>query len=246
MVVGGEGTPGEQFARRIERGHNAEAFRSHKAVSFDMQLSFATKPVLDATITMLTNSGKVLVTRRSDSARVVFNGTDVLIYPAGAPWPRARFDVLTWAYFFAAPYKLSDPGTRLELLGLHPLEGDSCSAARLTFGTGIGDAPKDWYIVYRDQATDRLRGMAYIVTYGKEFEEANANPHAITYSQYREVDGVPVAGSWEFRDWSMEQGVTGQRGEASISNLRFIDGEVDSLFHLPPGAEHVALSLGSQ
>ena len=30
-----------------------------------------------------------------------------------------------------------------------------------------GDAPRDWYILYRDPQSDRLRAMAYIVTYGK-------------------------------------------------------------------------------
>ena len=216
-------SPAALFIEEIREAHHASAFFSHEAIAFDLNLSFGGKARLNGTVTMLTNSTKVLL-ERDDGAAVLYDGTDVYISPSGADWPRARFDVLTWMYFFAAPYKLDDPGTEMEMLGRLPLEGDSSQAGRLTFGSEIGDAPDDWYIVYKDDSTNLIRAMAYIVTYGKtEEESAKAEPHAIVYSDYREVEGFPFAHRWTFTNWSREEGVSGERGAAEISNIRFVE-----------------------
>ena len=230
------------FVAKIKNAHKAPEFFAQKAVAFDIKLAFAGKPRLTGTITMMTNSTKVLV-EKENGDRVLYDGSDVLLYPADADWPRARFDVLTWSWFFAAPYKLDDPGTHWTSLGRLPFdETDSAEAEQLTFGDGIGDAPDDWYIVYRDEATSLMKGTAYVVTYGKSAEEqSKAEPHALTYHNYKEFAGILFATRWLFRDWSKEAGVSGQRGEASISNVRFIDNP-ETTFQLPADAKNVPLA----
>ena len=232
------------FVAKIKNAHRASEFFAHKAIAFDIDLSFGGKPRLNGTVTMMTNSTKVLV-ENDNGDRVLYNGSDVRLYPSDAEWPRARFDVLTWSWFFAAPYKLDDPGTHWESLGRLPFdETDSADAERLTFGDGIGDAPDDWYIIYRDETTNLIKGTAYIVTYGKSAEDkGKAEPHAITYHDYKEFAGIPFATRWLFQDWSKEAGVSGERGEAVISNVRFIDNP-DTQFQLPTDAKSVPLAGG--
>lgn len=234
-------TPEEHFTSDLSKAHHAGEFHGHAAASFDIRLSFGGKERLVGTVTMLTNSTKVLV-EREDGGKVLYDGKDVLMSPADAEWPRARFDVLTWAYFFAVPYKLQDPGTRWELLGRRPVRGtDSATAAKLTFVSGTGDAPDDWYILYANDSTGLLECMAYIVTFGKTSEESQeAEPHAIAYNDYGIVDGVPVAGRWNFTNWDMAEGISGERGEALISNIRFFD-DTDGIFSLPEDALPVPL-----
>lgn len=232
------------FVAKIKSAHKAAEFFAHNAVAFDINLVFGGKPRLVGTVTMMTNSTKVLV-EKENGDRVLYDGSNVLLHPADAEWPRARFDVLTWSWFFAAPYKLDDPGTHWTSLGKLPFDGvDSAEAERLTFGEGIGDAPDDWYIVYSDEVSSMMKGVAYIVTYGKSAEEkAKAEPHAITYHHYKEFAGIPFATRWLFQDWSKEGGVSGERGEATISNVRFIDNP-DSIFQLPADAKNVPLVSG--
>ena len=229
------------FIAPIKAAHHTSEFLKHPAVAFDFNLVFGGKSRLNGTITMMTNSTKVLV-QREDGAQLLYDGKGVFLHPADAAWPRARFDALTWSYFFAVPYKLDDPGTRWNPLGRLPLEGsDSAEAQMLTFGENIGDAPDDWYIVYRADSSDLIRAMAYVVTYGKSAEEAaDAEPHAIVYEDYKEFSGVPFATRWLFRNWNMREGVSGERGEATISNVRFIE-DPGSIFEMPSDASEVPL-----
>ena len=52
----------------------------------------------------------------------------------------------------------------------------------MTFDRGIGDAPDDWYVVYKDNNSDLLAALVYIVTGGgTSVEVAEEDPHTITY-----------------------------------------------------------------
>lgn len=219
-------TPEAAFVQAMQTAHEAEQWDAAEAVAFDLVLRFGGAERLRGTFTMLTSTGQIRFDR-ADGATVLFDGEDVFVSPADAEWPRARFDVLTWSYFFAAPYKFDDSGTVWtlhddEILGETPADTATYEVARLTFAAGTGDAPDDWYRVYRDPTTGLLRAMAYIVTYGQSVEEANAEPHAITYADYAPVDGVPVARSWGFWMWTEADGLGEQLGSADIANVRFV------------------------
>ena len=79
-----------------------------------------------------------------------------------------------------------------------------------------------WYIIYQSE-DQKLAAAAYIVTLNKEVQTAEANPHAIKYHDYKMVDGVPFATKWTFHNWSKENGIEDEIGEAKISNIEFIN-----------------------
>lgn len=119
--------------------------------------------------------------------------------------------------------KLDDPGANLVVQQPRPLDGKPHETAKLTFDAGVGDAPDDWYILYRDPESHLLKAMAYIVTYGKSVEEANKEPHAITYHDFEEVEGVKIPMTWKFWLWSEEKGVHGdQLGAVRLSTVKFV------------------------
>ena len=87
------------------------------------------------------------------------------------------------------PFKLDDAGTTLRPMDEAALDARDDAAmrrAKLTFGTGVGDSPDDWYILYLND-DDTLAAAAYTVTYGKTVAEAEADPHAIVYNNVVDV-----------------------------------------------------------
>ncbi|MEH0155863.1 hypothetical protein V6R21_17085 [Limibacter armeniacum] len=204
----------------LETAHNRSDFYKQPAISFDLTLYFGDKKRLEGKVKMLTNSTKIRIDK-TDSTSLVYDGDKVYITPASAKYDGARFDIFTWAYFFAAPFKFSDPGTHWEMLENEELNEKAYSVGLLTFGDNVGDTPDDWYRVYIDTADNTLFGMAYIVTYGKDETKANEDPHAITYENYESVDGVPIAQKWKFWEWREGKGITKQLGEADIKNVQF-------------------------
>ncbi len=228
------------YVRSIEEAHGLDAWSSKDTVSARIEITFGGNPALDARMTFTPSMSKVRLDQ--GEASVIWDGETAWVTPADAEFPRARFHVLTWPYFLAAPMKLRDPGTRLELLGAKSVETELHDAARLTFGEGVGDTPEDWYVLYRHPQTSRLEGMAYVVTYGTTVEDANQEPHAILYDDFQDVEGVAIPTTWEFRLWSEEKaGVYGDPlGEAKLSDVRFVTPE-EGTFQVPEDAREEPL-----
>ena len=229
-------SPAMQFPIAIENAHKKDEFLKHKAVQFDIALIFGGNERLNAKITTLTNSGKIKIEKK-DSSSLVFDGDKAWIAPAAKNYEGARFDMFTWQYFFALPFKLTDNGTNWEMPEQRIMDSSKVNSAKLTFGENVGDAPDDWYVIY--QAEDKkLAAAAYIVTLNREVSTAEANPHAINYHNYETVDRVPFATKWTFHNWSQENGIENEIGEARISNIKFVDPE-DGFFKAPENAEEV-------
>lgn len=225
------------FAENIEEAHNKTAFRNKEAVSFDIVLEFGGKTRLDGKVSMTTNSTKVRLDRKN-GVSVIYDGNKVAITPDTAAIGNSRFDVFTWQYFFAMPFKLTDAGTVWEEEKMLKLDSTKLETAKLSFESSIGDSPDDWYVVYKDPETERLKAAAYIVTFNKEQQKAEENPHAIVYSSYKMVDNVAFATQWSFHNWNSEEGLGEKLGEATISNIRFFDPE-NEYFKIPENSKPV-------
>ena len=210
------------FAASIEKTHGMEAWESKDFLRGDMVVDFGGKTIIDGSFTMTPSMGEVVIEQNAGPTVTYIDGKS-WVTPNADAFPRARFHVLTWPYFLAAPFKLQDPGTKLEPMEDMPYNGVDYETAKLSFGAGVGDAPEDWYILYKHPEYDRLDAMAYIVTYSKPQEEAEKKPHAIVYEDYQVVDGVPLPMTWKFYNWSEEQSIYGDPiGEVTLSSLSFL------------------------
>ncbi len=231
----------DHYIQTVEQAHKKEGFLKHKAISFKINIVFGGKQHLDGKITMLTNSTKIRIDK-NDESKLIYDGEKVFLCPVEANDKGARFDMFTWTYFFGLPYKLSDPGTKWEMQQDRNLNDKIHSTAKLTFDDGIGDAPDDWYIIYTDPGSKILQAAAYIVTFGSEgdISKAESDPHAIYYKDFIEVDGIPFATKWEFYGWTEEKGITDPLGEATITDITFLENE-GILFETPENSKEIKL-----
>jgi hypothetical protein len=224
------------YVATVEEAHQYDAFTDKGAVQFDIVLLFGGTERLNGTITALSNSTKARIDYK-DGRTLIYDGDKV--YAADAENSSSkRFAAYTWPYFFLFPYKMSDAGTNWNPYEQNTLNGESYNTQKLTFEAGTGDDPEDWYITYANPETNLIEVAAYIVTAGKTRAEAEEDPHAISYHNYKEVAGIPIAHAWKFWSWRTEKGLTEQLGEATLSNVRFVEAD-DALFAQPEG--YVAL-----
>ena len=218
------------FITLIEKAHNKNAFFRHKAVAFDIEVSWGGKTTLKATLTSQTNSGKIKLAFENGAA-VYFQDKEVYLYPAAADYKRARFDILTWHYFFFAPFKLRDNGVSVTADIDRLNDGRAFPTAKMTFANGTGDSPDDWYILYRNPQSNQLAGMSYIVTFGGKKPD-EATPNAITYNDWISLDGVSFPTKWQFTEWHEAKGFTKVKGEAHIRNIRWLE-NTEGVFDVP-------------
>lgn len=225
----------EGFAAPIERAHSAEIWRQKEAFQSGIVVRFGENRIVE---------GRMLTTPSMSRTRLelvsgplaIWDGEDVWVSPRGGDFPEARFHALTWPYFLSAPTKLGDPGARIAPTGSRELRGESFETAKLSFDARVGDTPDDWYVLYRNPESGRLAAMAYVVTFGKSLAEAQKEPHAITYDQYVDVEGVPIPTKWTFWMWSEEEGIQREPiGDVTLENPAFVPFE-ESLFKVPEDA----------
>lgn len=207
---------------QIEEAHHKSAFLSQKTIQFNIDLVFGGKTRLKGVITTETNSSAALITLDNGN-KILVDGKDVVTNYAIKQPKKVRFDAYTWTYFFLFPYKLSDEGSQWSEQSVLKMNSELYNSQKLTFKPNVGDAPDDWYIVYSNQNTNLIDYAAYIVTANKTTEQAEKDPHAIQYSNYKLVNNIPIAHKWTFWQWNLKQGVTKEIGNANITNVHFLE-----------------------
>ncbi len=215
---------------KIEKAHNKENFTASKAIEFEIVLSFGGKERLNGKMTLATNSsaGKI---EYATGKTLLYNSSGIFHSDSMGTDGKLKFAAYTWSYFFLFPYKLSDPGTNWKKKTLPVLREGQHNGYQLTFDSGIGEAPDDWYKIYANSKNNLIDVAAYIVTENKSKAKAEEDPHAIKYSDYRTINDVPIAHNWSFWGWTQDSALTEQLGEATLSNVQFVD--VDKSFFEP-------------
>ncbi len=180
------------------------------------------KVALEGTMTIEPASGRTRIDLQGEGT-LVFDGVDGWVSPPDLKLPQARFHLRTWPYFLSAPWKLCDPGASMTPGPKRKLKGVEYDTGKVTFASGVGDTPDDWYVVYCDPKSHTLKALAYIVTYGSSVEEAKAKPHVAVYEKCTIVDGLHIPSKLTFWNWNEEEGSTGESiGNASFDNIQFV------------------------
>lgn len=215
-----ENTTPQTFTEKLESAHHKTDFLANDIIQFDMVLKFRGTERLNGTLILNTSSENGII-REKNGDEIIFKKDKVYYKDRDSLNAESvRFKAYTWPYFFLYPYKLTDPGTKWEDYSNKHLNDDLYLAEKLSFESGTGDSPDDWYVTYADTSTHLVYAAAYIVTFGASQDEAEEDPHAIVYENYKDVNGIPLSHSWTFWAWRDGQ-LTEQLGEAELSNFSF-------------------------
>lgn len=87
-----------------------------------------------------------------------------------------KFWALTPLYFLGQPFVLSGEGVNLELLPEKVYKDKKQDVVKVTFDSGTGDAPDDYYILYFGQDSHKLAAIRYIVSYPEYFKDGGHAP----------------------------------------------------------------------
>lgn len=213
----------KKFTSSIEKKHQKELFLSKKYISYNIDVKFGGGQHLLGKITQETGGGKIKI-EKTTGAVIIFDGTNV--YAKGVPTNAlvgARFDIFTWSYFLGLSYKLNDQGTIWSDFHKNKWGNDNLDTGKLSFSSGTGDAPDDWYVIYKNPKNDVLEGAAYIVSFGKGKEKAEKEPHAIKYNSYQTIENISIATNWTFHMWSLKEGYKEEIGNVQLSNILFTE-----------------------
>lgn len=234
----------EGLVHEIAEAHGEQSLYAMPALTTDVTVRFLGRPFLDARMTYEAASGRVRLDY-ADGGVAVFDGQDAWVSGlSGEAVGMARFHLLTWPYFLAAPWKLDDPGAHATPASTAALRGEVKATTRVTFEPGVGDTPDDWYVVYADPASKELDALAYVVTFGTSLEEAAAEPHVATYEEWTTVDGLRLPTRLAFWNWDEQEGLWGASiGTAVFAHQRFAPAPAHT-FTPPPDAQRVDLPAG--
>lgn len=210
------------FVSDIEAAHNKSEIFKHEVICYNLDLTFGTR---NSKMKIFTtpNTSAIRVDKSNGVSTIMLDGA-IYTNADSTDWNREKFGVYTYQYFFMAPYKFSDKGTVWKKLEPMEMLDSTTNRAMLTFETGTGDAPDDWYIVHSDQKTNMVNYIGYIVTGGgASIEEAEKSAHAIGYTDYQHVSGIPIAQKWGFYNYKKTDGLGDKIGEATIENVIMMD-----------------------
>ncbi|WP_115868806.1 DUF6503 family protein [Marinoscillum furvescens] len=135
--------------------------------------------------------------------RYGWDGRDAWVFPDTAELPvNPRFWSMTPFYFVGLPFVLADEGTQYEQLEPQQLNGRNYDLVKVTYTSGTGDAPDDFYIIYIDQQTSKMGALRYIVTYPGFFPNGGHSPEKIMILKgLQEVDGIWLATGYDTHWW---------------------------------------------
>jgi len=145
----------------------------------------------------------------------------------------AKFLINLQFYFFAMPFVLGDDGVNLASMPDQEIAGKTFKVIKATFGTDVGVAPEDQYIVFVDPATRQMEYLLYSVTY---FNPDNAEKYgALHYHTWQEVGGLKLPHKATRYSWNSEEQMLGDaRGEKVFSQVRLSKEKPDPSTFAPP------------
>ena len=210
------------FVLSLEKAHNATEYRKRENVRFEITANIADMENHRATITMSTTAHDVKI-ETEDAPSFVYEESRSSFVEDSIMHNFKRLRSFAWAHFFSLPKRLRNHDVRVEKFkGTNQLGGESYKvrAIRLEPKPGF-DNLFEWYVVYVDRNTGLLRYAAYALPEQMNLSE-NVVSHAVEYSDYRNIEGIPIAHTWTFWEWSPESGLGKKLGNAKLENVDFL------------------------
>ncbi|GEQ85872.1 hypothetical protein ULMS_13800 [Patiriisocius marinistellae] len=165
-----------------------------------------------------------------------FDGNDawLLENEKGSYEGNARFYHNLMFYFYAMPFVLADDGITYTDLPETEIDGEKYKGIKISYGTDVGDSPKDEYALYFDPSTNQMVWLGYTVTYNQG--EKSDKWSFIKYDKWQKVNGLmlPEKLTW----YNVENGLpTSERKDMLFSKVTATETILENkIFARPQGA----------
>ena len=205
-------------ARMIAAHGGLDKWRSAPTVSFEDVLQPPKGPPLTSRVSVEQRSRRAYLDFPGMGARMAWDGEKAWSENWQGPFPPRFFALLSY-YFLNLPWLAADPGVNLGEPGTGSLWNDPTEyiTVKMTFEPGVGDTPDDYYILYIDPNSYRLRAAELRVTYADILPpEVDAIEEIAVYDRFTIVEGLVVPtkcsiygkdrsplASLEWRNWSL-------------------------------------------
>jgi len=147
-----------------------------------------------------------------------------------------RFWALTPFYFVGVPFVIADQGIQLAYEGEITFEGNTYHQIKVNFGSQVGDAPDDFYVLYIDAKTFRVGGLRYIVSYPGYYEKGKHSPEKhMTYYGEQIIDGILFPESIKTYAWNGKMPQE-HMVDITISDVGFRANTASEYFYAPEGS----------
>lgn len=180
------------------------------------------------------HSRKVLV--EGEKRTIGFDGKDVWVVPDSLT-NGARFYHNLYFYFYAMPFVLGDPGISYEEVGDKELFGMNLNGIKISYGDGVGDSPKDNYILYVDKTSNTMKALMYTVTF--KSQETSDKFNLIKYDEWQEVEGILLPKKLQWYNYKNDS-VGEMRNEVLFSEVMLSKSKPDEKVFLKPEGAGIA------
>ena len=149
-----------------------------------------------------------------------------------------KFWALTPIYFLGQPFILDGEGVNLELLTQKLYKEKNNDVVKVTFDSGTGDAPDDYYVLYFDADSHQLSVIRYIVSYPAYFKDGGHLPEKfMDLSDYKTVGGITFPTLYKTH-WLAENEQPGEYiTKIEVSDIEFVKNIKEDFFEVPEGAK---------
>lgn len=185
--------------------------------------------------TTVTNLQNRKIRLESPTQTIGFDGENVWISPDSLDASRARFYHNLYFYFYAMPFVVGDPGVFYEAVEPREIKGKMYNGVKVSYDNGVGDSPKDNYIVWVDPESNLMEWLMYTVTFRSG--ESSESYNLIKYGDWKNVNGLTLPTKLEW--YTYEDGVAGEsRNEAIFENVQLSEeAPSNDLFEMPENAQ---------
>ncbi len=210
----------EVVARMVEAHGGLEKWRSAPTVSFEDSFRPPDGSPIVSRVTVEQGSRRAYLDFLEMGGRISWDGTKAWSENWQGPFP-PRFVALLSYYFLNLPWLAEDPGVNLGDPGAGRLWDDLTEyiTVKMTFEPGVGDTPNDYYILYIDPNSYRLKAAELSVTYADILPpDVDAMTEIAVYDEFTTIDELTVPmkcsiygkdrsllASWEWRNWSFDK-----------------------------------------
>jgi hypothetical protein len=215
-------TSRDVVAAMITAHGGMEKWRSAPTVSFEdhCKQTGAPQPMVSQ-VTVEQGRRRAYLDFPELKARITWDGKEAWSENWKVPVP-PRFLASLNYYFLNLPWLAMDRGVKLGNPGKRKLWNDSTEyiTVKMTFDAGVGDTPEDYYLLYIDPKSNRLKASEYIVTYASILPPGTKATPANTaiFEDFGTVEGLVVPTRYtiydnnhsvivtcEIRNWSFKK-----------------------------------------